>query len=1315
MVKNTRGSYLKKAAKATVLCSLIMLMTIFVVIFPAKAQVVKDVTLYLYGDDPPGVGGYFSTDAPTSPVGQFNDYGPSMGVFLRYRLGIWETEPIQKILHIDGIFSGAVWLENEDDLLALVTISCSILVNGGGTGLEIESDETSLGSSPQMISFTGYVDMYLSTGDSFGIEMLARYRGSGFTFYWAHMNFDSHITVPADWVSLDIAEPTIDETNDEATIEATVIDALGTDEIVDYDIEIAGPTIASSILGPDLSQQGNAMIASWVWDYGADNAESEVIYTAIVTVTDNSGNEWFDTEDFFVGGEPPPPPPVYNWTVIGQITNYNGDDFGHSLTIDNGGTFWLVYTSDRSGNYDIWVKNSTDGITWSTPIQVTNNVSYDGWGSFIQDSGGAYWMAWFSDRSGTAHIWMSHSSDGINWDEPYQVVSLMDENIYPSLIQDSGGTYWLAWMNLNWYTWEFHIYVSSSSDGLTWTAPTQVTSGISEDWEPSLIQDDTGTYRLVWDSYTSGSWEIWSSYSNDGVNWNTPSQITSYGANCWYPSLIQNASHGFDITFASDKSGDWEIWRISSEDGLNWGHEDQVTNLEGSVEFDPSLVQDDDETFWVAWFSDVTGNFDIWMSNKPGNTPPRLEIFNIAGEQEGNITLEYRLIDLDNDLCGIEPEYSTDGIIFHPATQGTGGDGIVDLASSSSGVLHTYVWASGIDLDGIDDSTVYFRITPSDPGTIGESDTTNPFHVDNNMPPSIGMETISGEQSEYVIIYYWLTDMESDTLSIVAEYSRDGLNFSQASKAGGGDPTSGLTSSPDGASHSFIWNSKADLDDMDYETVYFRITPFDADVGASSTTSAFQLDNNDPPEVEIDALSGEKTENVIISYMLFDDESDTLSIIAEYSQGSQNFFTATKAGEGDPISGLTSSPDGASHSFVWNSKADLDGVDDETVYLRITPLDNDIGPSFTTNAFHLDNNEVPETDITTPTGVQSGEVLISYILKDKESDTSDILVEYSKDGVSFSSAKEGDGGDGILDLQSSLNGNIHTFCWDSKSDLKDLEHSTVFFRITPSDSDKGSSGTTLAFTVDNKAPKIISGPSVIELKDTSAIIEWETDEPCNSVINYGKSTFDEFEMSSSVYVTNHVITITGLEPETSYLYRVSSCDRCGNGPVESYEELFTTEKPENYQPMVVVISPKQGDKVEGEIEVSGEAADPDYWDKIEYIEYRIDEGEWSRATGTNQWSFNIDMKSLENGEHVIYVRAYDGELYSEEAKLTIEVNNPPDMGLWLLVAIAAIILIATVIIVAHKVSKTKRRTGKAPPKPFRLYEGTDPPSLGRNI
>ena len=39
--------------------------------------------------------------------------------------------------------------------------------------------------------------------------------------------------------------------------------------------------------------------------------------------------------------------------------------------------------------------------------------------------------------------------------------------------------------------------------------------------------------------------------------------------------------------------------------------------------------------------------------------------------------------------------------------------------------------------------------------------------------------------------------------------------------------------------------------------------------------------------------------------------------------------------------------------------------------------------------------------------------------------------------------------------------------------------------------------------LDDNAPVIISGPTVTAVDSESAIIEWETDEPSNSIVKYG--------------------------------------------------------------------------------------------------------------------------------------------------------------------------------------------------------------------
>jgi len=63
-----------------------------------------------------------------------------------------------------------------------------------------------------------------------------------------------------------------------------------------------------------------------------------------------------------------------------------------------------------------------------------------------------------------------------------------------------------------------------------------------------------------------------------------------------------------------------------------------------------------------------------------------------------------------------------------------------------------------------------------------------------------------------VLIAYSLTDAESETCSITVHYSLDGGdNWNVATAGSGGDGTTGLSSSPSGSSHTFVWASGSDI------------------------------------------------------------------------------------------------------------------------------------------------------------------------------------------------------------------------------------------------------------------------------------------------------------------------------------------------------------------------------------------------------------------------------------------------------------------------------------------------------------------------
>ena len=74
----------------------------------------------------------------------------------------------------------------------------------------------------------------------------------------------------------------------------------------------------------------------------------------------------------------------------------------------------------------------------------------------------------------------------------------------------------------------------------------------------------------------------------------------------------------------------------------------------------------------------------------------------------------------------------------------------------------------------------------------------------------------------------------------------------------------------------------------------------------------------------------------------------------------------------------------------------------------------------------------PRVEVTTPSGSQSGDVIIAYVLYDTDSWPASIEVKYSLDGgANFYDAAVGSGGDGTTNLLTNERGVAHSFVWDS--------------------------------------------------------------------------------------------------------------------------------------------------------------------------------------------------------------------------------------------------------------------------------------------
>ena len=113
----------------------------------------------------------------------------------------------------------------------------------------------------------------------------------------------------------------------------------------------------------------------------------------------------------------------------------------------------------------------------------------------------------------------------------------------------------------------------------------------------------------------------------------------------------------------------------------------------------------------------------------------------------------------------------------------------------------------------------------------------------------------------------------------------------------------------------------------------------------------------------------------------------------------------------------------------------------------------------------------PKVTLTTPSTTQRGYVDIGYTLTDADSQSCDIVPEYSVDGgKTWKLATPVPGGDGTKGLASSPSGSSYTFVWSSGNDILNASSSNVEFRISPYYTAPGAADTFGTFAVDGDTP-----------------------------------------------------------------------------------------------------------------------------------------------------------------------------------------------------------------------------------------------------
>ncbi len=102
---------------------------------------------------------------------------------------------------------------------------------------------------------------------------------------------------------------------------------------------------------------------------------------------------------------------------------------------------------------------------------------------------------------------------------------------------------------------------------------------------------------------------------------------------------------------------------------------------------------------------------------------------------------------------------------------------------------------------------------------------------------------------------------------------------------------------------------------------------------------------------------------------------------------------------------------------------------------------------------------------------------------------------------------------------------------------------------------------------DTTLPVIIGTPIITHITKTSAVVEWQTNEPASS------NVIGDVSGSRAGYFTAHAVTLTNLTPSTTYTVSAVSTDKANNGPVTSEPVSFTTLSDDDVTKPFIIAGP----------------------------------------------------------------------------------------------------------------------------------------------
>jgi hypothetical protein len=250
-----------------------------------------------------------------------------------------------------------------------------------------------------------------------------------------------------------------------------------------------------------------------------------------------------------------------------RISNTEYREESPQIILSSWGTFYMVYT--EAGIFDLLLRTSSDGLQWNTPIYIEQGNDFQFHSADIsQTPDGMLWIVVRRMYCGSTieDIYILNSTDGVTWSEPRLLVGSPVYDNYPKLAVAPDGSLWVLFSQSTGY-WD--LYIMNSTDGIIWSDPRRITDESYEERYGDLTIGSDGSFHVIYHKHSEGKFWLYETHSYDGITWSEGAEIVDssylpHGAG----SIVQMTDGSYLVLYRMLDSG--AIYSSTSQDGISW-------------------------------------------------------------------------------------------------------------------------------------------------------------------------------------------------------------------------------------------------------------------------------------------------------------------------------------------------------------------------------------------------------------------------------------------------------------------------------------------------------------------------------------------------------------------------------------------------------------------------------------------------------------------------------------------------------------------------------------------------------------------------